>query len=49
LAAGAVRTFYLILRNYAPVSEVAAALRNPGTFEGPPGVMPVPTMGITGK
>jgi hypothetical protein len=40
--------FYLILRNYAPAPEVVAALRNPGTFQGPPGVMPVPYMGITG-
>ncbi len=33
--------FYLILRNYAPVPELATALKNPATFEGPPGVMPV--------
>jgi hypothetical protein len=33
--------FYLLLRNYAPVPEVAQALRNPDTFVGPPPVMPV--------
>ena len=33
--------FYLMMRNYAPVPEVAAALQNPGTFEGPPGLVPV--------
>jgi hypothetical protein len=33
--------FYLILRNYAPAPEVAAALRNPRTFQGPPGLVPV--------
>lgn len=33
--------FYLILRNYAPVPELAKALENPATFQGPPGVMPV--------
>ena len=35
--------FFLILRNYAPVPELAVALRNPKTFQGPPGVMPVAT------
>lgn len=33
--------FYLILRNYAPVPELATALENPATFEGPPPVLPV--------
>jgi hypothetical protein len=33
--------FYLILRNYAPVPELATALQNPATFEGPPPVLPV--------
>jgi hypothetical protein len=32
--------FFLILRNYAPVPELAVALRDPRTFQGPPGVMP---------
>jgi hypothetical protein len=33
--------FYLVLRNYAPVPQVAAALKNRATFQGPPPVMPV--------
>jgi hypothetical protein len=33
--------FYLILRNYAPVAEIAAALKDPVSFRGPPRVMPV--------
>ena len=33
--------FYLIFRNYAPAPEATAALRNPATIEGPPGVYPV--------
>ena len=32
--------FYMVIRNYAPVPEVAQALKNPGTFVGPPPVMP---------
>jgi hypothetical protein len=32
--------FYLILRNYAPVPEVATSLQDIATFQGPPGVMP---------
>jgi hypothetical protein len=32
--------FYLLLRNYAPVPEVAQGLQNPDTFVGPPPVMP---------
>jgi hypothetical protein len=32
--------FYLVLRNYAPVSEVAKALHDEATFQGPPPVMP---------
>ena len=31
-------TFYLIIRVYAPVAEVAAGLTNPATFQGPPGI-----------
>ena len=34
--------FYLLLRNYAPVPEVAKGLRNPATFVGPPPAVPVP-------
>ena len=34
--------FYLLLRNYAPVPEVAKGLRDPATFVGPPPVVPVP-------
>jgi hypothetical protein len=30
--------FYLIIRVYAPAPEIAAALKNPATFEGPPPV-----------
>jgi DNA sulfur modification protein DndE len=33
--------FYLILRNYAPDPAIPTALKNPATFQGPPGVMPV--------
>jgi hypothetical protein len=33
--------FYLIVRVYAPVAEVAAALKNPMTFQGPPPLVPV--------
>jgi len=33
--------FYLVLRNYAPVPQVAAALKNRATFQGPPPVMAV--------
>lgn len=33
--------FYLILRNYAPVPEVAEALTNLDTFKGPPPLTPV--------
>ena len=33
--------FYLILRNYAPVPELATALKDPTTFVGPPPVVPV--------
>jgi hypothetical protein len=33
--------FYLILRNYAPVPEVATGLQDIATFQGPPGVIPV--------
>ncbi len=33
--------FYLILRNYAPVAELATALKDPATFVGPPPVVPV--------
>lgn len=33
--------FYLILRNYAPVPEVAAALKELATLQGPPPVIPV--------
>jgi hypothetical protein len=32
--------FYLILRNYAPVPELATALKDPATFAGPPPVLP---------
>src|SRR5258708_35293217 len=32
--------FYLLLRNYAPVPQVAAALKNLATFQGPPPVVP---------
>ena len=32
--------FYLILRNYAPVAEVAKGLETPATFVGPPPVIP---------
>jgi hypothetical protein len=34
-------SFYLIIRVYAPVSDVAAALNDPTTFQGPPPIMPV--------
>jgi hypothetical protein len=33
--------FYLIFRNYAPEPSVTKGLDNIGTFQGPPGVMPV--------
>ena len=33
--------FYLIFRNYTPSAENVEALKNPATFQGPPGVMPV--------
>ncbi len=33
--------FYLILRNYAPVPEVAAGLKDLAAFRGPPPVTPV--------
>jgi hypothetical protein len=33
--------FYLIIRVYAPVPEIAAALENPATFQGPPPLEPV--------
>ena len=33
--------FYFILRNYAPVPEVAAALQDLATFQGPPPVVAV--------
>jgi hypothetical protein len=33
--------FYLIFRNYAPEPSVTQGLDNIGTFQGPPGVMPV--------
>lgn len=33
--------FYLVLRNYAPVPQVAAALKNRATFQGPPPVIAV--------
>jgi len=33
--------FYLIIRVYAPVPEIVAALANPATFDGPPPVTPV--------
>jgi DNA sulfur modification protein DndE len=33
--------FYLIIRVYAPVPEVAAALENPATFQGLPPLEPV--------
>jgi hypothetical protein len=32
--------FYLILRNYAPVPEIVAALKDPANFRGPPPVIP---------
>lgn len=32
--------FYLILRNYAPMPDVAAGLKDPTTFQGPPPLMP---------
>jgi hypothetical protein len=31
--------FYLIIRVYAPVREIAEGLRNPATFEGPPPII----------
>jgi hypothetical protein len=31
--------FYVILRNYAPVAEVAEGLKTLATFKGPPGLM----------
>jgi hypothetical protein len=33
--------FYLIIRVYAPVSDTAAALKDPATFQGPPPMVPV--------
>jgi hypothetical protein len=33
--------FYLILRSYAPVSELVDALSHPATFQGPPPIMQV--------
>jgi hypothetical protein len=32
--------FYLIFRNYAPAPETTAGLKDLGTFQGPPGVVP---------
>jgi len=34
-------SFYLIIRVYAPVSDVAAGLENPASFQGPPPMVPV--------
>jgi hypothetical protein len=34
-------SFYLIIRVYAPVSDVAVALENPAAFQGPPPLVPV--------
>jgi hypothetical protein len=31
--------FYLIIRVYAPVREIAEGLKNPATFEGPPPII----------
>jgi hypothetical protein len=33
--------FYLIIRVYAPIPEVADALKNPATFPGPPPIIPL--------
>jgi hypothetical protein len=33
--------FYLIIRVYAPIPEIAAALKNPATFLGPPPIIPL--------
>jgi hypothetical protein len=33
--------FYLIIRAYAPTSDVAEGLKNPTTFQGPPAILPV--------
>jgi hypothetical protein len=35
------RAFYMVLRNYAPVPEVAKGLQDLQTFVGPPGAVPV--------
>jgi DNA sulfur modification protein DndE len=34
-------SFYLIIRVYAPVSDIAAGLKDPTTFQGPPPIIPV--------
>lgn len=33
--------FYLIIRAYAPMPDVAEGLKNPTTFQGPPAILPV--------